>query len=70
MNNDTEEQPDAPQFQGEHDVIPDSARHIDDAFYEALDESFPASDPIAVTIAKIPQRPVINAEVDGGAPFK
>jgi hypothetical protein len=60
MNNDTKAHSDALQYQDDQDAIPDGARHIDDALNEALDESFPARDPIAVTTEKTPQRPVIN----------
>ena len=60
MNNDTESHRDAPSLQDEQDGISDTARHIDDALDEALDESFAASDPIAITVAKIPHRQVIN----------
>ncbi len=37
-----------------HDITPKRESHKEHSLDEALDESFPASDPIAITIEKLP----------------
>ena len=43
-------------------------QHQDDLLYEALRESFPASDPIAVSVTRIAKKPPLNQLSSGVGP--
>lgn len=59
MNTEPTARPDADPRHKQGGAAPttaDKKAHAEDVLDEALDESFPASDPIAVTISKAPKK--------------
>ncbi|MFJ2990645.1 hypothetical protein ACIPF8_22510 [Collimonas sp. NPDC087041] len=57
MNSITAARLETPPSQPKHDTVPADEKSTENALDEALEESFPASDPIAITIEKSPCPP-------------
>jgi len=57
MNSITAARLETPPSQPEHDAVPADEKSTENALDEALEESFPASDPVAITIEKSPCPP-------------